>query len=397
MTGRAAIHALFALFAWLAMAAPAAAQQVDFAEVVARIEAGAEAALAAYDPAEGADTSDAFSDLYFDVFEASGMETAIGAASPGRKTELEARFGTVIGLAGKGAPAAEVTAAWTSLRDLLRQTAEEQAATAGGTLAAFVQAFLILLREGFEAMLVVGALIAYLRRLGAADRLNVVYGGVGIALVASAAAAWVMSEVIKLSGQGQEAVEGVTMLIAAAVLVWVSHWLFAKREAAKWQGYVKAQIERAVSNGQAFSLGFAAFLAVFREGAETVLFYQALLAGAPGEEMAILGGFVAGAAALAVVYVLMRVMSVRLPLGVFFGGTAVLLYALAVIFAGNGILELQEARWIEPTPVAGVPTIPWLGVFPTVETLVAQALVLSLLVPVIGVWARRKPGRSEAG
>jgi high-affinity iron transporter len=389
---------LLVLFAWLAVAAPAAAEtRVDFAAVVAQIEAGADKALAAYDPADGFETSDAFSGLYFDVFEASGMEAAVGAASASRKTELEARFGTVIGLSGKGAAPAEVAAAWESLRQLLRQTAQEQADAAGGSFAAFLQAFLILLREGFEAMLVVGALVAYLRRLGAADRLNVVYGGVGIALVASIAAAWVMSEVIKLSGQGREAVEGVTMLIAAAVLAWVSHWLFAKREAAKWQGYVKAQIERAVSSGQAFSLGFAAFLAVFREGAETVLFYQALLAGAPGEEIAVFAGFMGGAVALGGVYVLMRVMSVRLPLGLFFGGTAVLLYALAVIFAGNGVLELQEARWIEPTPLAGIPTIPWLGVFPTVETLSAQGVLLLMLFPVLGVWARRRQGRSEVG
>lgn len=380
---------LLVLLGWLA-AWPAWAQQVDYAEVVARIEAGAGKALAAYDPADGQETSDAFSDLYFDVFEASGMEVAVGAKDAGRKTELEARFGTVIGLAGRGKPKAEVEAAWHSLRDLLRQTVQEQAAASGGAVAAFLQAFLILLREGFEAMLVVGALVAYLRRLGAADRLRVVYGGVGIALLASIAAAWLMSSVIRLSGQGQEAVEGVTMLIAAAVLAYVSHWLFAKREAVKWQGYVKAQIERAVSGGQAFSLGFAAFLAVFREGAETVLFYQALLAGAPGEEAAVLGGFLAGAAALGVVYVAMRVLAIRLPLGVFFGGTAVLLYGLAVIFAGNGVLELQEARWIVPTPLAGMPTIPWLGVFPTVETLAAQGFLLALLVPVLGVWARRR-------
>lgn len=380
---------LLVLLGWLA-AWPAWAQQVDYAEVVARIEAGAGKALAAYDPADGQETSDAFSDLYFDVFEASGMEVAVGAKDAGRKTELESRFGTIIGLAGRGKPKAEVEAAWHSLHDLLRQTAQEQAAASGGAVAAFLQAFLILLREGFEAMLVVGALVAYLRRLGAADRLRVVYGGVGIALLASIAAAWLMSSVIRLSGQGQEAVEGVTMLIAAAVLAYVSHWLFAKREAVKWQGYVKAQIERAVSGGQAFSLGFAAFLAVFREGAETVLFYQALLAGAPGEEAAVLGGFLAGAAALGVVYVAMRVLAIRLPLGVFFGGTAVLLYALAVIFAGSGVLELQEARWIVPTPLAGMPTIPWLGVFPTVETLAAQGFLLALLVPVLGVWARRR-------
>ena len=386
---------ILAVLGWLMLAAPVWAQQVNYTEVVTRLEAGADKAVTAYDPADGQTTSDAFSDLYFDVFEASGMEAAVGAKEAGRKTELEARFGTVIGLAGRGKPKAEIETAWHSLRDLLRQTAQERAQASEGAVAAFLQAFLILLREGFEAMLVVGALIAYLRRLGAEDRLKVVYGGVGFALLASLLTAWLMSSVIQLSGQGRAAVEGLSMLIAAGVLAYVSHWLFAKREAAKWQGYVKAQIERAVSGGQMFSLGFAAFLAVFREGAETVLFYQALLGGAPGQELPILGGFAAGAAGLAVVYGLMKVLTIRLPLGVFFAGTAVLLYSLAVIFAGNGVLELQEARWIVPTPLAWGPTIPWLGIFPTVETLAAQGLVLVLLLPVGVVWARRRAARKD--
>lgn len=384
------------LGAVMLLAAPARAEKVDYAAVVQRIEAGAEKALAAYDPADGQTTSDAFSDLYFEVFEASGMEVAVGAKDPARKTELEARFGTVIGLAGRGKPRTEVVVAWHNLCGLLQQTVAEKSQSSGGAIAAFLQAFLILLREGFEAMLVVGALIAYLRRLGAQQQVKVIYGGVGVALLASVAAAWVMAKVIKLSGQGQEAVEGITMLFAAAVLVYVSHWLFAKREADKWQGYVRTQIQNAVSSGQAFSLGLAAFLAVFREGAETVLFYQALLAGAPGEEVPVIAGFAVGAVALAVVYVVMKVLSIRLPLGLFFGGTAVLLYVLAVTFAGNGMLELQEARWIIPTPVPYVPTIPWLGVFPTVETLVAQGLLLALLVPVGAVWARRRASKGAA-
>lgn len=384
------------LFCWLAVVAPASAATVDYAAVTDRIEAAATQAIAEYDPAAGPDTADRFSDLYFDVFEGSGMEVAVGSENPGRKSELESRFGAVIGLAGRGAPPAEVAAAWQDLRALLRQTAQEQAQAAGGPFAAFLQAFLILLREGFEAILVVGALIAYLRRSGAEDKLRIVWGGVAAALVASLAVAWLLSSVITLSGKNQEAVEGATLLLAAAVLVYVSHWLFAKRETARWQGYVKSQLEDALSSGRALSLGLAAFLAVFREGAETVLFYQALLAGSAGDEGAVLAGFGAGAIALAVVYMVMKQAAVRLPLGLFFGATAVLLYALAVSFAGTGILELQEARWVSSTPVAAMPTVPWLGLYPTVESLAAQGLLLALLIPAVGMWAarRRAAGRT---
>ena len=106
--------------------------------------------------------------------------------------------------------------------------------------------------------MVVTALVAYLKRLGAEDKVRVVWWSVALALVASAATAWVLNVVVALSGAGQEAVEGVTMLIAAVVLAYVSHWLFARREAQRWQGYIKDQVSKALSGGQMFSLGFAA-------------------------------------------------------------------------------------------------------------------------------------------
>lgn len=379
----------------LAAAGPARAQTLDFAAVTAEIAASGDAAIAGYEPSTGLETADAFSDIYFDVFEASGMEAAIGAADAGLKTSLEAGFGKVIGLATQGAPAEQVTAAWTALRADLEETARARADAGTGALAVLVQAFLILLREGFEAILVVGALIAYLRRLGAVDGIRVVWRGVWLALAASLVTAYAMVAVFRISGPDREALEGATMLLAAAVLTYVSHWLFARREAARWQSYIKEQVEQAVSSGQAFSLGFAAFLAVYREGAETVLFYQALLAGAPGQEMPAAAGFAAAAVALGAIYWLMRTASLRLPLGLFFGATAVLLYGLAFTFAGQGILELQEARWVAMTPLAGVPTIPWLGVFPTAESLAAQAVLLALLLPVaLGILRRRAAARA---
>jgi high-affinity iron transporter len=211
-----------------------------------------------------------------------------------------------------------------------------------------------------------------------------------LALLASLATAWAMNEVLALSGASREAAEGVTMLVAAAVLAYVSHWLFARREAQRWQGYIKEQIGRALSGGQVFSLGFAAFLAVYREGAETVLFYQALAGAAPGQSAAIAAGFAVAAAGLVLVYWVIRKASMKLPLGPFFAGTAILLYALAVVFAGGGVLELQGARLIPATPLAGIPSIPLLGLFPTVESVVAQMVLLAALLPVLALWAAKR-------
>lgn len=349
------------------------------------------ALVAAYDPATGGSTADGFSDLYFSVFEETGLEADIGSADPSAKTELESYFAAVIGLSNAKAPKDKVEAAWHKLEGrLVEVTDARAAAVGGGWVGAFLQSLLILLREGFEAMLVVTALVAYLKRLGAEDKVRVVWQAVALALVASGLTAWALNVLVELSGAGQELVEGITMMIAALVLAYVSHWLFARREAQRWQGYIKDQVSKALSGGQMFSLGFAAFLSVYREGAETVLFYQALIGSAHQHGTAIAAGFAAAVLALAVVYWVMRRASMKLPLGPFFAGTAVLLYALAVVFAGNSMLELQEARLISATPVAGMPSIPALGLFPTLESLGAQMVLLLALVPVLGSWAVKR-------
>jgi high-affinity iron transporter len=363
---------------------------VDHRAVEAQVVAAGDALVDAYDPAKGEATGDGFSDLYFNVFEESGLEADIGAADPAAKATVESHFAAVIGLTMKAAPRDRVTAEWNALKAALAAAVSLRAEMSGGWMPAFLQSLLILLREGFEAILVIGALATYLRRLGATSQLKVVWRAVWLALAASLLTAWAIAVLIKLSGPAKELVEGLTMLLAAAVLAYVSHWLFARREASRWQGYIRGQVESAVSSGQLFSLGFAAFLAVYREGAETVLFYQALLSSTPGQEPAVAGGFVAAAMALVVIYRVMRGASMKLPLGLFFTGTAVLLYALAVVFAGQGVLELQEARWIGVTPMAGMPRVPALGLFPTAETLAAQAVVLALLLPVLGLWALRR-------
>ncbi len=355
---------LFCLAAQPAAAVPGA---------VAALIAKGDALAAAYQPGRGARAADPFSDLYFDDFEAGGLEAEIGARDAGLKTALESRFSRLISLAGHDAPAAELAAVWADLRAGL--TAAEGGG-AGSAWAMFVQALLILLREGFEALLVVTALAAYVRRTGNADKLKVLYAGVGWAVAASLAPAVLVAKLLGGTAGGQSVVEGVTMLFAAAVLFYVSCWLFAKSEASRWQAFVKAQVDRALDGGGAFALGLAVFLAVYREGAETVLFYQALIIGAPGQEWALALGILAGAAGLAGLYWLMRSASLRLPLGPFFAGTAVLLFALSVVFVGQGVLELQEARWLTATPLPWLPEVSWLGLFPTVETAAAQAAVL---------------------
>jgi len=384
---------ILALALVLATVAPvAAADAFDVTAAVATLLAKGDAAAAAYTPERKSAAADAFSDLYFDSFEASGLEGAVGLADASLKTGLEAQFGQIIGKVRHGEDPAVVRAAWAQLRGDMAQVPVKLGANkpAGGFVATFLQSFLILVREGFEAMLVVTALSTYLRRAGAADKVKVVHQGVGWAVLASLGMAWAMSELITVSGEGREIMEGGTMLVAAVVLFYCSYWLFAKREAARWQRYVQDQIDQALSGGRLFALGFAAFLAVFREGAETVLFYQALAASAPGQTTALLSGLGAAVVALMAIYVAMRVLSLRLPLGIFFAVTAGLLYYLALAFAGKGVVELQNGKALSITPLAGWPSVDWLGLFPTAEGIAAQAVLVVPAVLAIAWWRLNK-------
>ena len=365
---------------------------VNYQVVVDEIALKGHALVAKYQIETALESSDEFSSLYFDVFEDKGLETAIAMTNPRLKTELESYFSTVIGLASQASPKPQVEKAWLELHDLLQQTAQNQPkhGESGEFWSLVIQSFFILLREGFEAMLVITALITYLRRQEATDQLVVIYYSVGLALVASALTAYLISEVIKVSGPAQEALEGITMLIAAGVLFYVSYWLISKSESNRWQAWIKGQINSALSKGSAFTLGLAAFLAVYREGAETVLFYQALAGQSSNSFPAISLGFIFATIALIGLYWVMKTASLRLPIGLFFTLTAILLYYLAVTFAGNGILELQEAQWVSITPVEWLPRITWLGLHPTVESVSAQMLLLIPLPFALYWWAKQR-------
>ena len=356
-------------------------EKVNFITVVEQISVKGDALVKAYMPNNNRsiDIGDQLSDLYFDEFEASGMEMEIGLFDPKLKTSLESKFSLVIGYAMKNASKAQLEASWKDLKAQLYQTANAQNLKKDSGEASFwsvlLQSFFILLREGFEAILVITALVTYLKRSDPA-KVYVIWYGVLAAFVASLATAWLLHEVIHLSGVQQEALEGVTMLIAAIVLFYVSYWLISKREADRWQNYIHGKINTAVSNGSLFTLAFAAFLAVYREGAETVLFYQALSGSIGGQYTAMFSGILIATVSLFRIYWLMYKTSVKLPLSLFFTITAILLYSLAFIFIGRGILELQEALWITTSPQQGLPHFELLGIFPTWEGFTVQLLFL---------------------
>jgi high-affinity iron transporter len=269
-----------------------------------------------------------------------------------------------------------------------------EAAGAGGSV--FVDSLLIILREGFEAILIVSALAAYLVRIGEGSRAPYLYGGAALAVGASVLLWMAARSVFVLSGADRDALEGWTILLATGVLFWVSYWLVSKAEADRWQAFVKSRVERAVGRGALFGLAFLSFVVVFREGLETVLFYEAIAARArdASDQSLLIAGFLTGCSALAALCVVFQKVGPRIPMRAFFNVTGGLLYFMAFRFAGAGVRELQEAGVLAQTPLALVPDsralVQWLGVYPYLEPLALQAVLVALaLFALLQTWRRR--------
>jgi high-affinity iron transporter len=364
------------------------AAEADPAAEASRLLVAAVEAYRRGDPA----ARDLATDAYF-RFEP--LETRLGASDPALVRRVEEGFLRLrSAMQRPGNPEVETLAAALA-RDLAatRPTSGETA----GAYARFLQSATIILREGFEVVLIVGALLAYVRRSGSPAMARSIYVGTGLGGIASAGTAVLLSTALRLRPAAAEILEGLAMILAAVVLFWVSYWIISKAEAERWQRYIRGKVQRAVTAGSGVALAATAFLAVYREGFETVLFYQALLGGAPAGDLAVPAGFGAGAVALAVVYGGLSRFGLRIPIRQFFLTTGALLYAMAIIFAGKGVRELQEAAVIGLTPVAGVPELPVLGLFPTLETLAAQAVLVLCLLVGLAVTLRRGAAQAAAG
>ena len=318
-------------------------------------------------------------DIAFDAYIAfEPMESPARARNPGLVARMERLFADFKGAVRSGdIRVAEhardaIEADMPSILQLTRPT--------GSGLEAFWQSLLIILREGLEAILVIGAIVAFLLKTGHRERLRSIWWGVAWGVIASAATAVVLKTVLSAMPASRELIEGSTLLVAVAVLFSVSYWLISKVEAAKWQQFIREKVSTALEQGGGTALAFVAFLAVYREGAETALFYQALFNEGPRVALPITLGILGGGAALAVIFTLFYRFGVRIPLRTFFGVTSVLLYYMAFVFIGKGIRELQEGNLVSITLIPGAPHLDALGLYPTVETLLAQLVLIMLFV-----------------
>jgi high-affinity iron transporter len=398
-------------------------QVVDGIEQV--LEAGKELFQAGeYDAARQAG-----SDAYYNFYETSGMERYTNGFSGSRVSEVELSFKTVRKIAKKMDETGEGSyqdyeTEVANLETMLREDAnsfdgvesvgsennatQSTASSSSGSAAAvtFGACFLILLREGFEAILIVGAIIAYLMKSAGDDEerkkktVRPVYIGSAIGIALSFVLAWLLNLLKLANTASQEAIEGITALLAVCVLYYVSNWMLSKSESDAWNTYIKNKTKKANEKGSYFALAFTAFLAVFREGAEVVLFYQPYM-GTDNTSSAV-AGLIFGVIALVFVYLLINFMSLKIPLKPFFTGTSILMFLMSISFLGAGIKELMEGdiitsitspSWLQWIPYSDVLDV--LGIYPILETLIPQ-LILLVVTIIIFVITTKKNRRIHA-
>ena len=222
-------------------------------------------------------------------------------------------------------------------------------------------AAIILFREGFEALLVVAALLAFLQRSGNEDKRGWIWGGAGVGIAASLVVAVVAQVVLSraVANVGRELIEGITGLVAAAMLLYMGYWLHSKASLANWQEYIRTQSTAALKRNSLIGLSVIAFLAVFREGAETVLFYVGIAPSIALHDLVL--GLGLGLVSLAVLAVLMLGLGVRVPIRPFFLAATVLIYYLCFKFVGTSIHALQVSGWLPATPAPYLPSWEFLG------------------------------------
>ncbi len=320
---------------------------------------------------------------YLDSYEY--VEIPLRAIAPDFTFEVEYQFATLRNQINDGAPIGDISNTIIALERSLDES--ERLVSGTGTIApmiAFVSSFAIIFREGLESVLILGAIITYLEASRNQKFKKYVHYGVGLAVGATAVTWVVASYVIEISGANRELIEALAALSATAVLFYVSFWILNKIEHKRWMEFVKAKVFQASAAGGASVFVMLSFFTVYREGFETVLFYQAMFSFAKYMELYVGLGFIVGMISLFGIYFGFRKLGKRLPLRALFGLTMGIGAYLSIAFLGNAIREFQVLDYVPYTSMLG--TIPRLdinvatmtGIYPTLETTVGQIVLLSV-------------------
>jgi high-affinity iron transporter len=319
---------------------------------------------------------------YLDHFEY--VEVPLRVVAPDLTADAETKFAEIRGLIKDKAPVDVVRANIIDLRRLIDDT-ERRLTDTGFDAAAVVagQSFLIIFREGLEAVLLLTALLGYLEATKSTRYRKPIVWGVVLGLLATALTYLILRSVLAVLPVGREVLEAVVATAAVAVLLYISFWLIARLEHRRWMEFLRSRVFNAVSVGSTTALVLVGFTAMYREGLETALLYQALVEFGQGLGWWVVVGLAVGLVALAVVAYLIFKLGRRLPVKTFLVGAVLLLMATSVAFLGNAVRSLQTADLVGLTPLTGLPRLPIflsqaLGYWPSVQTVASQAVLVAV-------------------
>ncbi|MBI5450875.1 MAG: cytochrome c/FTR1 family iron permease [Gammaproteobacteria bacterium] len=316
---------------------------------------------------------------YLEGFEL--VETRLNASAPELRNQIEHEMIAYRNMIKSRLPAATLQMQQDLLLMLLSTaTRTLNAERAASPSVNFISALAILLREGLEAILVIAAIISLLIKEGRRDAIRYIHVGWGVALALGVATWYLAERYVVLGGANRELTEGLTALLAAAMLLYVGFWLHNHSHSAQWRKFIHSKVSTSLGAGALSGLALVSFMAVYREMFESILFYQSLWMNAGEQDHKyIIGGIVVAAGLLlALGWMVMR-LSVRLPLQSFFRVNMILMFVLAVIFTGKGIVALQETGLVAITQVRFI-QIDMLGVYPNLQSLGAQLLITALVL-----------------
>ena len=375
----------------------------NWTKIVKKMEVHLNNAYNLYTQGKNREAYDEVNVAYFRFYESKGMEKiTMGYLSGARKTAVENAFYEYRRNVRSDKDHALVETHKDKLIAMLYHDAAEldgtldeggdsEEAAKSAVVATFLSSFILVLREGLEAILVIAAIIAYLVKTGKKKYILSVYVGALGGVLVSVLLAFLFSAIAGAqSGIAQEVFEGVGMFVAVVVLFYVSNWMLSKSETEAWEKYIQKKVETSVSTGNRWVLIFAAFIAVAREGAELILFFRGVPVHGQSGLRAMIFAIAASSLVLILVFLAFRFLTVKLPLKPFFLVTSLLMYAMCFSFTGKGVSELQAAGVVNKT------VIPWLGfefdflgIYATYESLIPQLVVLALIVAMSVVYAQK--------
>lgn len=364
---------------------PNAVGQANDAGSLAFVRDTLDRSLSAYRAGDREEARQLALSAYLDGFEP--LEALLATRDGGLMREVEQALGQFRAGIESGADPSKLQQLRARIDSLLARAEGALAPEAASEISTFLGAFTILLREGIEALLVVIAMIAFVKKSQRSEVLPYIHGGWIAALLAGTVTWVVATYFVSISGASREMTEGIGALLAAVILLSVGIWMHGKSQAEEWRRYIQEKMGKALSRGSAWFLFGLAFVVVYREAFETILFYAALWN--PQSSGIILAGALSAVALLALIAWAMLRYSRKLPITQFFRYSAILIAILAVILAGKGVGAFQEAGVLSATFIAGLPRLAELGFFPTVETIGAQ--LLTLLALIAGFRVSRSP------